>query len=147
MPTLFIIIAIAFFMIRLAPGGPFDRERVVPPENLGQPETASTISTSRCRNSSSATSRVSRGGISGRPSSTATFTVTELIATGFPVSMKIGLLAMVVAVFLGVGLGAWAAQRRKLRSGSCGHGHGHDRHRGSQLRRSAAAVRSSSACT
>ena len=31
-PTLFIIIAGTFFMMRLAPGGPFARERVVPPE-------------------------------------------------------------------------------------------------------------------
>ena len=31
-PTLFIIIAGTFFMMRLAPGGPFARERKVPPE-------------------------------------------------------------------------------------------------------------------
>jgi len=31
-PTLFIMIAVAFFMIRIAPGGPFDTERNVPPE-------------------------------------------------------------------------------------------------------------------
>ncbi|MET1028819.1 MAG: oligopeptide transporter permease, partial [Dongiaceae bacterium] len=31
-PTLFLIVLISFFMIRLAPGGPFSRERKVPPE-------------------------------------------------------------------------------------------------------------------
>ena len=31
-PTLFVIIAVTFFMMRLAPGGPFARERKVPPE-------------------------------------------------------------------------------------------------------------------
>jgi len=31
-PTLFIMIAVAFFMIRVAPGGPFDTEKSVPPE-------------------------------------------------------------------------------------------------------------------
>ena len=31
-PTLFIIITIAFFMMRLAPGGPFDGARRLPPE-------------------------------------------------------------------------------------------------------------------
>ena len=31
-PTLFLIIAITFFMMRLAPGGPFDKERKVTPE-------------------------------------------------------------------------------------------------------------------
>ena len=31
-PTLFIIITLAFFMMRLAPGGPFDSQRRLPPE-------------------------------------------------------------------------------------------------------------------
>src|SRR6185436_365807 len=31
-PTLLIIIAATFFMMRLAPGGPFDQERRLPPE-------------------------------------------------------------------------------------------------------------------
>src|SRR6516162_4175087 len=32
LPTLFIIITLAFFMMRAAPGGPFDSERRLPPE-------------------------------------------------------------------------------------------------------------------
>ena len=31
-PTLLLLITIAFFMIRVAPGGPFDSEKVLPPE-------------------------------------------------------------------------------------------------------------------
>ena len=31
-PTMFVVIAISFFMIRLAPGGPFDLERTLPKE-------------------------------------------------------------------------------------------------------------------
>ncbi len=31
-PTLLVIVTISFFMIRRAPGGPFDRERPVPAE-------------------------------------------------------------------------------------------------------------------
>ena len=31
-PTLFVIVLMSFFMMRLAPGGPFDRERLLPPE-------------------------------------------------------------------------------------------------------------------
>ena len=30
-PTLFIVVTLAFFMMRLAPGGPFDSERALPP--------------------------------------------------------------------------------------------------------------------
>ena len=33
-PVLFIIIAVSFFMLRLAPGGPFTAEKAVPPEIL-----------------------------------------------------------------------------------------------------------------
>ena len=31
-PTLFIIVTISFFMMRAAPGGPFDNQRRLPPE-------------------------------------------------------------------------------------------------------------------
>lgn len=31
-PTIWVIITISFFLIRLAPGGPFDEEKVIPPE-------------------------------------------------------------------------------------------------------------------
>ena len=31
-PTLFIIVTVAFFMMRAAPGGPFDAARKLPPE-------------------------------------------------------------------------------------------------------------------
>src|SRR3546814_110682 len=31
-PTLFVIITVAFFMMRMAPGGPFDSDRALPPE-------------------------------------------------------------------------------------------------------------------
>jgi len=48
-PTLFVIVTLAFFMMRAAPGGPFDSERRLPPEvernvkaayNLDKPLTA-----------------------------------------------------------------------------------------------------------
>ena len=32
LPTLLIIVTLAFFMMRLAPGGPFDTQRHLPPE-------------------------------------------------------------------------------------------------------------------
>jgi len=31
-PTLLLIVTLSFFLMRIAPGGPFDKERVVPPE-------------------------------------------------------------------------------------------------------------------
>ncbi len=32
--TLFIIVTISFFIIRLAPGGPFDKEKALPPATI-----------------------------------------------------------------------------------------------------------------
>src|SRR3546814_8760555 len=32
LPTLFVLMTLAFFMMRTAPGGPFDRERSLPPQ-------------------------------------------------------------------------------------------------------------------
>ena len=31
-PTLLVIVTVAFFMMRIAPGGPFDQDRALPPE-------------------------------------------------------------------------------------------------------------------
>ena len=30
-PTLFVLVSLSFFIIRLAPGGPFDQEQALPP--------------------------------------------------------------------------------------------------------------------
>ncbi|WP_308873483.1 hypothetical protein [Thiothrix subterranea] len=40
LPTLLVIITLAFFLIRLAPGGPFDTERPMPPEIAANMERA-----------------------------------------------------------------------------------------------------------
>ena len=31
-PTLFLVVTVVFLLVRLAPGGPFDSERAVPPD-------------------------------------------------------------------------------------------------------------------
>mgnify|MGYP001549056161 CR=1 FL=1 len=37
-PTMLVLITIAFFLIRVAPGGPFDSEKILPPEILANLE-------------------------------------------------------------------------------------------------------------
>src|SRR5258708_35153128 len=39
-PTLFIIVTITFFLIRAAPGGPFDQEQTLPPEIMANLQSA-----------------------------------------------------------------------------------------------------------
>jgi len=39
-PTLFIIVTLSFFLIRAAPGGPFDQEQTLPPEIMANLQSA-----------------------------------------------------------------------------------------------------------
>ena len=39
-PVMLVVITVTFFMVRAAPGGPFDDERDVPPEVLKKPQRA-----------------------------------------------------------------------------------------------------------
>lgn len=112
-PTMFVIIAVAFFMMRLAPGSPFDSERAVSPEIRAQ--------------------LLAHYGFD-KPlflqfldylKSLANFdlgpsliykdqTVSEIIGSGFPVSMTIGLCALLLAIFVGVPMGLFAALKQNL---------------------------------
>ena len=47
-PTLFIIVTLSFFLIRVAPGGPFDLERPLDPKVMENLKQDSTISISPC---------------------------------------------------------------------------------------------------
>jgi oligopeptide transport system permease protein len=110
-PTLFIITAGTFFMMRLAPGGPFARERVVPPEveanlmkayHLDEPLWQQFL-------------RYLNGLIHGDfgPSfKYKDFSVADLIFGGFPVSLQIGAIAIALALIIGLALGIWAALRQ-----------------------------------
>jgi oligopeptide transport system permease protein len=110
-PTLFIIVTLSFFLVRIAPGGPFDEERSLPPEimanlqrayGLDQPVWAQYV-------------RYMRGVLHGDfgPSFRyKDFTVTELIAQGFPVTLELGTVALALALAIGIPLGAFAALHR-----------------------------------
>lgn len=110
-PTLFVIITIAFLMMKAAPGGPFDRERQLPPEieanilkayNLDKPVHEQYLSYLK---------NILQGDF-GPSYKYLDFTVTDLILTGFPVSLELGLYAIGLAVFFGVTAGTLAALRQ-----------------------------------
>ena len=91
-PTLLIIITLAFFMMRLAPGGPFDSERVLPPEIAKNIAAAYDLDKPVYQQYFIYVGRLLHGDF-GPSYKIRDFTVTQLIAQGFPVSFKIGLLA------------------------------------------------------
>ena len=108
LPTLFIIIALAFFMMRIAPGGPFDSDRHLPPEVEANVKAAYDMDKPVLQQFGIYLGRLAHGDL-GPSFKTRDFTVRELIAAGLPVSAKLGLAAMIVALAFGISLGVVAA--------------------------------------
>ena len=110
-PTLLIIITIAFFMMRLAPGGPFDRERQLPPEIEANILKAYNLDKPLHQQYLDYLKNIIRGDF-GPSYKYLDFTVNDLIRAGFPVSLKIGLIAILLAVSIGVTAGTIAALKQ-----------------------------------
>jgi len=107
-PTLLIIITLAFFMMRLAPGGPFDSQRHLPAEIERNVEAAYNLDKPVYEQYFIYLGRLAHGDL-GPSYKNKDFTVGQLIADGLPVSAKLGLSAMVLALVFGIGLGVTAA--------------------------------------
>lgn len=110
-PTLLVVITISFFMIRLAPGGPFDLERTLPAEIEQNLRQAYNLDKPLIVQFGNYMVDILQGDF-GPSFKYADYTVTELIMTGFPVSLRLGLSAITVAVLIGVTLGTFAALRQ-----------------------------------
>ena len=110
-PTLLVVIILSFFMIRLAPGGPFDLDRALPAEIEANLRAAYNLDQPLVVQFWDYLLGVLQGDF-GPSFKYQDHTVGELIMTGFPVSLGLGLLAILLALILGVGLGAWAALRQ-----------------------------------
>jgi oligopeptide transport system permease protein len=110
-PTILVVITIAFFMIRLAPGGPFDQERQVPPEVAANLERAYHLDEPLTAQFVRYLGNILTGDF-GPSFRYRDFSVSELLADGFPISMQLGASAMVLAVAIGFAAGSLAALRR-----------------------------------
>jgi len=110
-PTLLVLAALVFFLLRAAPGGPFDGERVLAPEVQAQVEAAYHLDEPLWRQFGRYLAGLARGDL-GPSFQYAGRSVNELIAAGFPVSLQLGLAAMALAVLAGCGLGIVAALKR-----------------------------------
>ncbi len=107
-PTLLVVITVTFFVMRLAPGGPFDQEQALPPEIQANLEAAYGLDQPLAVQFG----RYLRGllhGDFGPSFRYRDFTVTELIGQGLPVSLTLGLCALTLAIGIGIPLGVFAA--------------------------------------
>lgn len=107
-PTMFIIITLAFFMMRAAPGGPFDSQRHLPPEIEHNIKAAYNLDKPVYEQYFIYLGRLAHGDL-GPSFKNKDFTVTQMIADGLPVSARLGISAIVIALFLGTILGTFAA--------------------------------------
>ena len=117
LPTLFVVVTVTFFLVRLAPGGPFDQEQALPPEVKANLEAAYGLDKPMLVQYGRYLSGLVRGDF-GPSFKYRDFTVTELIAQGLPVSLGLGIAAMLVSLVLGIGGGALAALRQGWADGA-----------------------------
>jgi oligopeptide transport system permease protein len=110
-PTLLLVIVIAFLMVRLAPGGPFDTERVLPPEIEANIERAYHLDEPLAQQFTRYLGGLLRGDL-GPSYVYRDFTVSELIGSALPISIRLGILGLSLAVLVGMGLGILAALQR-----------------------------------
>jgi oligopeptide transport system permease protein len=110
-PTLLVIITAAFFLMRAAPGGPFDEEQAIPPEIHANLEAAYGLDQPVLVQFRNYLAGLLRGDL-GPSFKYRDFRVSELIARGLPVTLTVGGLALLLALAVGIPLGMLAALRQ-----------------------------------
>lgn len=110
-PTLFLLLTFAFFLIRTAPGGPFDAERQLPPEIEANLNEKYHLDEPLYQQYGRYIWNVMQGDF-GPSFQYRDLTVNQLIADGFPVSLRLGVFSMLFALLAGITLGTLAALRQ-----------------------------------
>ena len=110
-PTMLVLITIAFFLIRAAPGGPFDSEKVLPPEIRANLDAKYHLDEPLVQQYFRYLGQIVSGDF-GPSFQYKDWTVNELIAQGFPVSATVGGLAILLAFFAGSLIGILAALKQ-----------------------------------
>lgn len=107
-PVLLVIITLTFFMLRIAPGGPFDKEKALPPDieanlkayyGMDKPLTEQYLQYLK---------NLLHGNL-GPSFKYPGWTVNEIIASKIPVSIELGVYALSLALIFGIGIGVLSA--------------------------------------
>ena len=110
-PTLLAVITIAFFLMRVAPGGPFDLERPLDPKVMENMNRIYRLDLPLVQQYGLYLLSLARGDL-GPSFYWRDFTVNELFARALPISMFLGASALTLALVVGSTLGAAAALRQ-----------------------------------
>ena len=103
LPTLLAIVTISFFLIRFAPGGPFDQARALPADVVANLNAAYGLDRPLWQQYTTYLRHLAHGDF-GPSFRYKDFSVTELIREGFPVSATLGAIAIAIALVVGVGV-------------------------------------------
>lgn len=109
--VLWVVATLTFALLRFLPGGPFDKEKTLPPEILRNLERRYALDGTFAEQYFDYLGRILRGDLGpsykypGRD-------VREILSDALPVSVELGLLALVIALAGGIALGLAAGARR-----------------------------------
>ncbi|HUI22238.1 MAG TPA: ABC transporter permease subunit [Methylocella sp.] len=110
-PTLFVIIALSFFLMRLAPGGPFDSARTLDPSIAENLRHIYKLDRPLLEQFFYYLRSLADGDL-GPSLHWRDFTVNELFATALPISVTLGAKAMLTAILAGTALGLFGAMSK-----------------------------------
>lgn len=108
--VIFIIITVTFFMVRLAPGDPFSAERKMPEHIKQKLMEHYGLDKPVWVQYSNYLGNLLRGDLG--PSYTETRSVNEILSASFPVSLELGLWALLIALGIGLPVGIISAINR-----------------------------------
>ena len=110
-PTLFLVVTLAFFMMRAAPGGPFDLDRKLSPEIERNIEAKYGMNKPLLAQYGDYLAGVARGDL-GPSLKYKDKSVLDILKENYPVSLRLGLTAILLAAAIGISLGVIAALRQ-----------------------------------
>ena len=109
--ALWAVVSVAFLLVRMAPGGPFDGERRLPPQVEANLRAAYHLDEPLVGQYVRYLGMLARADL-GPSFRQKDFSVNELIAKGLPISLAVGGLALLLALALGTVAGTYAALAR-----------------------------------
>ncbi|MCG9597969.1 oligopeptide ABC transporter permease OppB [Vibrio sp. Isolate25] len=110
-PTMLVLITVSFFLMRFAPGNPFSSERPLPPEVMANIEAKYGLDKPVFEQYTTYLTNVIRGDF-GPSFKYLDYSVNELISVALPVSAKVGFIAFIFTVIMGVSIGTIAALKQ-----------------------------------
>ena len=110
-PVLLAVATMTFFLIKLAPGGPFDAEKAVSPQVLKNLNAVYNLDASQWEQYTDYMTGVVQGDF-GPSFKYPGRSVTEMIASGLPITFELAMYAILIALVIGVLSGVLAALKR-----------------------------------